>query len=135
MATVGNVEASIESRESVGEDDDDLYDVAEAVVTCFAVIPGWIVRGPQLEGYASPESSTERKQYSCEDKKLDFCSHAALSEFVHWCSSGDNEARSDNGQWEKSENGKKRAAGELNVAKLLFRMWVQSVEVIYHSCN
>lgn len=135
MATVGDVETSIESRESVGEDDDDLDDVVEAVVTCFAVIPSWIVHGPQLEGYASSKSSTEGKQCSCEDKKLDFCPHTALSEFVHWCSSGDNEASSDNGQWKKRENGEKRAAGELNVAKLLLRMWVQGVEVIHHSCN
>lgn len=59
LAAVGNPEATVESRQSPGEDDEEFNDVVEAVVASLVMEPRGVIGRTLLIGDSGAEASSE----------------------------------------------------------------------------
>lgn len=132
LAAVGDVEAAIEAREGVAEDDDQLDGVVEDVVARLVVEPGWVVGWADDKGHAGAEAGAEGEEGAGEGEEVDLGAHATLAELVHGGLAGEEQAECDDGEGEEGEDGEVGRCRELDIAKPLASLWVEGIETIHN---
>lgn len=104
-ASIRNVEALVESRQSICEDDDELNDVVEAVEAGFLMEPSRLGYWDAVISHSCTEARAEGKKAGAEDHEEEFIAHASGTELFDALAAGDDEAEGDDEDGEECQEG------------------------------
>lgn len=131
-AAIGNVEATVETRQSIGVDDDELNDIVENIETSLVVEPGWVSDWADLISDASTEGCAKSEKARGEDKEEDLGAHATLAKLVHGSLAREQNANSSDEQGQEGQDCKVGNSSKLYFAELRTDSHVESVKAVHN---
>lgn len=129
--TVGHMEPQVEPAQGIGEDDNGLNGVVDAVVGGLVVEPGRVARGPLHVGDSGAEAGAKGQQGRGEEHEEDAGAHAApRAKVVDGPVARQQHGEGDDGDGQEGEDGEEGDGEELDVAQLRADVGVEGVEAV-----
>ncbi|KAK8931922.1 hypothetical protein VCV18_000452 [Metarhizium anisopliae] len=128
---VGHMEPQVEPAQGIGEDDNGLNGVVDAVVGGLVVEPGRVARGPLHVGDSGAEAGAKGQQGRGEEHEEDAGAHAApRAKVVDGPVARQQHGEGDDGDGQEGEDGEEGDGEELDVAQLRADVGVEGVEAV-----